>query len=78
MRPITGDRPGTRTTAEEHNREEATHRDGRPDQGELSKDPKGVFEQRHKAGPQGERDFSNSPGRASEVSRKVDRPGGRT
>ena len=75
---MAGDRPGTRTTAEEHEREEATHRDGQPDHGKLSKDPRGVFEQRHRAGPKGERDFSDSPGRASEVSRRVDRPGSRT
>jgi hypothetical protein len=72
---LVGDRPGTRTAADEHNREEVTHRDGRPDHGKMSKDPKGVFEERHKPGPRGERDFSDSPGRAAEASRKVDRPG---
>jgi hypothetical protein len=72
---LVGDRPGTRTVAEEHNREEVTHRGGRPDHGKMSKDPRGVFEHRDKAGPQGERDFSDSPGRAAEASRKVDRPG---
>ena len=77
MSEMTGDHAGTLTVAEKHNREEATHRDGRPDHGELSKDPEGAFERRHQAGPQGERDFSDSPGRASEASRKMDRPGRR-
>jgi len=75
--PIAGDRPGTRTAAEEHKREEVSHTDGRSGHGELSEDPKGVFEARQKSGPEGERDFSNSPGRASEAPRKMDKRGGR-
>jgi hypothetical protein len=77
MSAMTGDRPGTRTAAEEHKRDEAARRDGRPDHGKLSKDPRGVFEERQKSGPQGERDFSSSPGRASEVSRKMETRDGR-
>ena len=68
---MTGDRPGTRTAADDHNREETAHSDGRPHHGRLSKDPKGVFAARQQSGPNGERDFSNSPGRVSEVPRKM-------
>jgi hypothetical protein len=71
MSTISGNRPGTRTTAEDREQDEIAGRRGRRTQGKLSEDPRGVFEERQKAGPQGERDFSSDPARAGQASRKM-------
>jgi hypothetical protein len=77
MSAITGDRPGTRTFIEDCERAETAHNDGRHGHGKLAKDPTGVFEARQKSSPDGERDFSNDPEKASQASRKMDTRGGR-
>jgi len=74
MSAMTGHRPGTRSAAEDYKRATDIARKGHEHHGKFSDDPTGVFEERQQPGPQGERDFSNSPGRASEVSRKMDKP----
>jgi hypothetical protein len=68
---MAGDRPGTRTAADEYNHEEITgSKDGQGSQGKLVSDPTRVFEERQKTSPHGERDFSNDPKRAAKVGRR--------
>jgi general stress protein YciG len=71
MSAITGHRPGTRTAAKDYKRATGEARKGGQSHGKLSNDPVGVFEERQKAGPLGERDFSNDPARAGQASRKM-------
>ena len=63
-----GDRPGTCTAAEEYKR--AAHEDEHA-HGKLADDPKGVFKAHHESSREGERDFSEDPKKACQVSRKM-------